>query len=405
MKKNGFVKFVLGFVFLGILVFVSIQVYRNTQTPLRTELAGYYKAYDSIDTSGLVLREERIIESGESGVKTYMVEDGGRVGKGGVVIEVFSDEEAAKTKARIAVLDEEINALSEVTKLSDSYVLHTDTLGAQMNGKLSELRRIVDRQTMTALEAAKKEYANFMNKYRIGMGREENYNERVTQLKAEKQTLEGRKADSKKITASEAGYFVSEADGYEGLVEFKDIPALDYDALTALKGQAKTVPPNSVGKLVTGYDWYLVCELDEASVKKISEGTAMSILLPFAVNEELDCTVAALNHSPGKKSTAVLRCSNMYKELSLIREQHVRLILKKYEGLQISKKAIRFQDGERGVYVVSKQKIIFKKIDVIYTESSYVICSTDPSKESSLWLYDEVVVEGKDLYEGKVVTP
>ena len=44
----------------------------------------------------------------------------------------------------------------------------------------------------------------------------------------------------------------------------------------------------------------------------------------------------------------------------------------------------------------------FKPINILYSNASFTICETDTAS-SALKLYDEVIVEGKDLYDGKLV--
>ena len=60
----------------------------------------------------------------------------------------------------------------------------------------------------------------------------------------------------------------------------------------------------------------------------------------------------------------------------------------------------------QGVYVIYGNKLVFEEINIIYSEKDFVICDTslDGLKTgSTIKLYDEVVVQGKELYDGKAV--
>ena len=53
-------------------------------------------------------------------------------------------------------------------------------------------------------------------------------------------------------------------------------------------------------------------------------------------------------------------------------------------------------------------QLSFRQIEPLFSTESYVICNTEPDADTVLTdetvkLYDEVVVEGTDLYDGKVV--
>ena len=45
----------------------------------------------------------------------------------------------------------------------------------------------------------------------------------------------------------------------------------------------------------------------------------------------------------------------------------------------------------------------FKKIDVIRTEGDYTLVKDTTDKDGFLSLYDSVIVEGNELYDGKIV--
>ena len=66
----------------------------------------------------------------------------------------------------------------------------------------------------------------------------------------------------------------------------------------------------------------------------------------------------------------------------------------------------------QGVYVMHGNTIEFVQIIPLMSSGSYVICKelsdTDPEwkelmTKSPIRLYDEVIIEGTDLYDGKVV--
>ncbi len=68
-----------------------------------------------------------------------------------------------------------------------------------------------------------------------------------------------------------------------------------------------------------------------------------------------------------------------------------------------SRKALRYNENdERGVFIVRGDSLVFKKVNVVYWGEGYVICSQE-TDDDYLKLYDEIVTEGKDLYDGKVI--
>ena len=79
------------------------------------------------------------------------------------------------------------------------------------------------------------------------------------------------------------------------------------------------------------------------------------------------------------------------------------IVDQEYSGLKVPTKAIRFVDGKTGVFVISGMTLKFVTVDVLYRTDEYIICDKKASNESVLRLYDEVVVKGKKLYDGKII--
>ena len=67
------------------------------------------------------------------------------------------------------------------------------------------------------------------------------------------------------------------------------------------------------------------------------------------------------------------------------------------------RKALRAPDSVPGVYVLTGMQIEFKPVEIIYTGEDYIICKKSDS-DDALRLYDQVVVKGKNLYDGKIVS-
>ena len=80
------------------------------------------------------------------------------------------------------------------------------------------------------------------------------------------------------------------------------------------------------------------------------------------------------------------------------------MILQSYSGFKVSSEALRVNNGETGVYVLSGQRIIFKPVEILYsTEDFSVITSKNKTGSKILKTKDEVVIGGHDLFDGKIL--
>ena len=147
-----------------------------------------------------------------------------------------------------------------------------------------------------------------------------------------------------------------------------------------------------------------------------------------------------------------MRCNNMNASLARLRNETVQIEIEEYDGIRVSQKSVHFEtitketydkDGNvngtvtkevKGVYIMHGSEIQFCQIFPLYSTNSYVICEVLTTEEENsrsydpfvqddtegdgtqqeepveglftdrtVHLYDEVVVEGTDLYDGKVV--
>ena len=115
----------------------------------------------------------------------------------------------------------------------------------------------------------------------------------------------------------------------------------------------------------------------------------------------------------------------MSKELSEARNEPIEIGMGTYTGLRVSKKAIHDDYTEKityddnnnkktetkkvqGVYVLYGSEVQFKEISIVYSGKDYVLCDPTPEdgvlfSDDTISLYDQVILEGDDLYDGKVI--
>ena len=93
----------------------------------------------------------------------------------------------------------------------------------------------------------------------------------------------------------------------------------------------------------------------------------------------------------------------MNSELASMRTGPMTVVKKEYSGLKIPKSALRVVNSKRGVYVLTGMQVKFVEVNVIYSDDDYMICEKQTEDEKVLRLYDEVIVKGKNLYDGKIV--
>ncbi|MBQ2000634.1 MAG: hypothetical protein IIW83_01380 [Clostridia bacterium] len=384
-----------------LIVYLLYQTVFTSLSSIKTETAIAYTAEETISAEGYIIRDETIITSDDAkgGVLNYEIADGNRVAKGGKVAGVYKSERDVEIKAQIAELDNQISNLSVVCNMDMSNVTDLSRIDNQIKTGLIDLLDSVDGGDYSSLSAAADEYLTLLNKRLVAIGAETNFSARLATLQSRKAELEAQLGTAIDITSESAGYFVSSIDGYENVLGTDSVKTLTKEQLESIKPE-ETKAENVIGKTVDSVDWYIATVLSFEDSLKFTEGQALRIRVPLQTATELPVTVEKINRDAASSETVIVfKCGYMNGELSLIRTQPLTIIVSSSEGLYVPNDARRIVDDQIGVFVKTGNAIKFKPIEVIYNGTGFVICK----KDGELRLYDEVIVKGNDLYDGKIV--
>lgn len=387
------------------LVYIGFQVYNIFAGELQTETVELSVGYQTVETTGMVFRKETVLNQDAKGYLFYTVENGGRVAKSGTIALVFPSEEDAMAKQESDRLTEEIDTLVSINAQGTTNRANLSTINRQIRVEWLSLTREGQSAILSDVDSAGRRLLTLINKKQLTIGKEENFDARIAELKKEKQKLSSYKQATSAITSPVAGYFISRLDGYESLLGTKGIADLSVDQLQKLFDTQPPAATASLGKIVGDYEWYMACIVPLQSVASLKQGMNIEIRLPFVQSEAVPMTVTAINKGANDTAVLVLQCMNMSQNLSIIRNEQVEIRLKAYEGLRVPDESIRFNEKqEPGVYIRKGNYLEFRKIRVVYhdDEQKYSICALTEGKEY-LQLYDKLVLRGDNLYEGKLV--
>lgn len=401
MKDNKALKV---FIVLIMIVFVVHQAYSSLYNPVTTQNAEYFTVADGISASAMFVRPENIIMGNSSGTKHFKIENGSRVAKGGTIADIYNDSSASITVSRIDELNRRISDIEEISGYNSVAATDLNLVNERLNEALNNFvmncssGRYSDAETYeTALLSAE-------NRKQFVTGETIDFSAKLETLKAELASLNASlPTPIGSIKADRSGYFVSGIDGYETVLSTDNLEDLTPEKIKNIKPEE--TDKNAIGKIVFDYDWYLVALVSANDALKYKEGDELTVKTSIRNNPSLSVRVAKINMSEQRdEATIVLVCQEMNSELANVRNSNITIVSKEYSGLKVPKKALRVVDGKTGVYVVSGLSIKFVKINVIYTTDEYILCEQVTENSSSvLRLYDEVVVKGKNLYDGKII--
>lgn len=414
---------------LLLLSYIGYQIYKANYSQVRTETAVSATLSDSVQAQGVVIRKETLLTKTGNGVISYEVADGERVSRGGVVASVYANAQAAVSEQKSRQLSEELSQLTQINQPDKLQMVNPENLDQQVHLRLYDMLWSQSEGNADGVEQERQSILSLVNQWQIVTGKVQNFDARIQSLTAQVSSLSGAGANrTGTITTPVAGYFIRTADGLETAYSYADALNLTAEDLSK-EPAAQAVSGDVAGKICENFDWYVACVVSPEAAQKFKVGNRMTISMPFATTMEVPAEIVAVNQADAEAQAAViLRCNYMDASLANIRKETVRLNIRSYKGVRVSQRAVHFEtrtktvkneDGEetevtrqvRGVYVMHGSEIQFVEILPVFSNSSYVICKLELSEQEqedlmtsdTISLYDEVVVGGTDLYDGKIV--
>ena len=392
-----------GFVILLAAVFAVHQFISSVYSPVKTETAVFYSASDGLNITGLIIRSETLVTSSGSGVMHFVLEDGSRVAKDGVIANIYDSESASITLSKIDSVNTKIEDIEEMLSYNDLEAADLDMINARATQSLNNLIVSSASGNYGDLPELSDELLSALNRRQVAMGETTDFSTQLEQLKAEKNQLSASLPAAKgTVKAAMSGYFVSKADGYETVLTCGNPESITPEFMSSVS--AAELPDGVIGKIVSDYEWYIAAEISINESLKYKEGDSLTIYTSVKSYPKLPVTVKKINISENSSSAVVVfSCNEMNSELATMRSGPMTVVTKEYDGLRVPSSALRVVDSKRGVYVLTGMQVKFVEVNVLYNDDSYMICEKQTSDESVLRLYDEVIVKGKNLYDGKIV--
>ena len=146
-----------------------------------------------------------------------------------------------------------------------------------------------------------------------------------------------------------------------------------------------------------------MCLVNTDKTVDLSKDKAIFVNFPSAGIEKLPVSIHKIGNRDADKTLLILSCDEMNESLSEFRIEDVQIITEEYSGFKISNSSIRTVDGEKGVYIVRGNLMGFRKIHVLYSTDTFSIVDNPENSSDYIRLYDNVVTEGVDLYDNKLV--
>lgn len=388
---------------LLVVSYAAYQLYASVYNPLVTETAVHYTGYDGFTIEGMVARNETVIDYDTDLVKYYVIEDGQKVSKGGTLAELYNNSEQININNQIKELQKNIDNIEQTMAYNSTEAVDLNLLSNKVYTALSDYVNSFAAGNFSGANEVSAELLSTINIRQAATGETVDFSstlavlsDRMAKLQASKATAQGA------ITTDRSGYFVSQVDGFEKTLSVENVLKMLPDDFGQIK--AEKLSQTAIGKIVEDYKWYIVSRITIDKSARFSVGKTVTLKTNLREMPQLKATVRAVNKGKtGNEAVLVLECDGMNNYISSSRNISVTVVTENYDGLMVNASAIRNIDGKHGVFVVSGMQASFVKVKILKYTDDYAICEMQTDDTKALRLYDEVIVKGKNMYDGKII--
>ena len=381
---------------------------------------------DNVEADGVLLFDEVYVSG--SGTLGYLAADGERVSAGTAVAEIYSDASQAVLRQQLTQLTEQIDLLQ---RSQNTTSLQLDALLRERSAALYDMMDELDAGAYDEVSSGANAYLLAQNKLWVVTGEAANFTDQITALVQQSQSVQAQLGSPAQITAPQTGYFVRSSSSGRLNASADDILALNAQELQGyLQSDPVLALDGCAGKIVAGFTWRYVgvCTAKQGEKLLGQNGkplsTAVEISFPGQGENSLKATVTEVEiDQDSGLARFVLACNSINGDVLCLNRAAARISVGERSGLRVPAAAVHYlkEDGTEaqtqgenyipGVYVKLGNIARFCRIDPVdadhplITDGDYILVLPEGTEGSvsKVRLYDEIIVSGQNLYDGKLL--
>lgn len=397
--------------FVAAIAYFGVYAYHIFYASYETAIVYSYTSQSTLPAEGYLIRQETVLEEGGN-LEEIVVGEGETVAKGDVVARIYSSESALEQHRQLEELNSELERLEYMqergTGESDALRLNGEIVDA-----MTSLKADAARQNFVTLEDQAEYLEDLIFRQSYTHLTDSSLSEQITVVEGQIEALEAATESAvSTIYAPAAGIFSAMVDGYESSFSLESLENLTPDLLREMAGEQSSVSDQTLGKVITSFRWYYAAIMSQDVTKYLSSDDTVTIKFEGSAGSQT-MTVQSISAANEDGEVAVVFTSDRnLSSTTLLRQQNVDVAYGTFQGLRIPAQALRAdqESGQLGVYRISGAQAQWVPVELVYSgEDYYLVRSVQTENMSELEEAeqlrpgDEVLVSGKDTYDGKVI--
>lgn len=405
-------QFAMSVVALLIIAYIILQFVLSVGDIVTTQVAEYVQASDLVPLDAAIFRDETVVYNNTNGTVCYLVDDGEKVGASQPVLDIYDVADDAGIQARIKVLRDKIEILTKSSAAASTSDLKY--LDSGISSLIMETARNTQDCVISSTIRKRNEILIYMNRRMAVLKLVESFDKQILAMNNEIARLEaGIQGTKHTVYSKNACNFVYNVDGYENIFSSDKLETLNlktFDKLLKTEYD-EDILQRGVGKFYNSSTWYATVKVTKRMANDFVVGEEYDMVFPYSLDIELSMKLEKkITQTDSDDALLVFSSRTNYPDFSFLRYQPVELKHKTYEGLAVPKSAIRVKDGKEGVYVLDGNIVKFKTVDILFEQAGNYVCALPDDyniatiDEKKLSLYDIIIIEGNQIYDGRVLS-
>ncbi len=382
-----------------LMVYFLVQLFSGGVRNISTVRVQNITDTSYISMDGYIIRDEKYIYASDGQVAEFLVGNGERVGVNQEYLRYYSTDleglslynaqrELNRYSVRINILEDSV---------SGNYtVADTSSIRANLSQSYSAFLKEIAGGDYSGADVSGENMLGSINDYNVAIGKENAAKESLSEVKKQKQEYvesisSGRYSSA---VANESCFVYMDFDGYETVFDYSAIMQLTPEELSStIRNASSGAPRNAVGRIIVNSEWFYAVPINPPLLEYFEEGGTYDLM--FADDGEYTVKMTAEKIYAPENNVGngfiIFSSRDILIGANLSRYTSVKMSIGSTSGYRVPEDAISELDYDGdgdsdyvGVYVLSGNRVEFRRIEIIGEGAGYVIVKTQERYESDL---------------------
>jgi len=400
---------------------------------------------ETVSLDAYIMRDETTLYADSRGNLGQTADDGEKVRVNQEVAKIYTEPDT-EIRSRLRNIETQLELLIESSQPDYLTVSDTSKIDRMISDIFIKMKSETEENQIHHATAMKNELLGMIGKRNVitnpassGSGLSA---DRIIMLGDERRALLSRLSSVLSVVYTPvSGYYYSSADGYETIFSLSKADAMTLADFKSMINSDPAISPDEAfgdsrtvaGKIVRNYEWFAACPSTKSKLRLFTEGKNYQVTFPNNSEFEIEMNLyRIISQTDSDDIVLLFKTTYMPDGFNYLRSQPAEVVEVVHTGYKVPLSAVRIADisvdyqapnealgttetrtetytGIKGVYVLEGGIVRFKRINVVYETEGYVVVSENSAMEPDgvripwLSLHDNLITEGKGLYEGKII--